>query len=230
MNINDKIADLLTERPSFFKVGSEVMCFYPSTLGKKFLISDIMKQLEIDAELIRKNPYFEALRIVSKKRDMLCRLLSYHTFDKREELYDIGLIEKRAEKFSALSNEELATLFISVNIDHGIGEFIKHFGLDKEKEKMRRISEIKKMDSSSLSFGAKSVFGALVVPACEKLHMTPREVIWGISYNLLQMLMADAEVSVFLTDDERKKAHISKGSFIKADDPNAMARLDALGL
>jgi hypothetical protein len=55
-------------------------------------------------------------------------------------------------------------------------------------------------------------------------------VIWDISYNLLQMLLADAEVTVFLTDEEKKKAHVSTGTFINGDDPNAWAQMEAMGL
>ena len=86
-----------------------------------------------------------------------------------------------------------------------------------------------KKDSNQITFFGKSVFGSLIVPACEKLNMTPQQVVWEISYNYLQMLMADAVTTVYLSDDEMKKARVSKSrEVIKADDPRNYAKIKAM--
>jgi hypothetical protein len=184
----------------------------------------------MDVDLLRTNPYLEALRVVSKQREEVCRLLAFHTFSKKEDLFNPTKIDTRAKLFKGLSGDDLATLYISVNMDMGVDDLITYFGIDKDKKKLKEIADVKKSDSNCVSFGARSIFGSLIVPACDKLNMTPEEVIWGISFNLLTILMADAETSVYLTDEEKKKAHVWSGNFISADDPDAMAKMDALGL
>ena len=85
---------------------------------------------------------------------------------------------------------------------------------------------IKNKKGNSITFGGKSVFGSLILPACEKLNMTPQQIVWEISFSFLQMLMADAITSVYLTDEEKKEARISNDrTFVNADDPKNMEKI-----
>jgi hypothetical protein len=89
---------------------------------------------------------------------------------------------------------------------------------------MRKIAKVKGESGNTISFGGKSILGGLVIPACEKLNMTPQEVIWGISFPLLLALMADMETSVYLSDEERKKLHINANA-LSGDDPRTLEKL-----
>ena len=75
----------------------------------------------------------------------------------------------------------------------------------------------------------KILFLLAILPACEKLNMTPQQIVWDISYSFLQMLMADAITSVYLTDEEKKELRISNDrTFIDADDPENMAKIKVM--
>ncbi len=220
-NIEMDVADILMERPRGFNVGEHRFYLYPMTLGKSYLVARLIESLEINSEIIKENHYMEALRLCKEKTEVVCQLISYHTFNTREELFDYASIKSRSDFFSLnLSYEEMAQLLIMILAEGNVSVFIKHFGIDRERKELERISKIKGKNSNSISFGGKSVFGSLILPACVKLNMTPRQVVWDISYSFLQMLMADAITPVYLTDEEIKGNHISTDrEFISADDP-----------
>jgi hypothetical protein len=228
--IEMNIADTVMERPYGFQIGKQQFYLYPVSLGKTYLISRLLDSLEMNTNIIKQNPYMEALRLCQGKRETVCRLLSYHTINKKEELFDNSIINKRCTFFEKnLSNEEMAQLLVMVLTDDNIGTFIKHLGIDRERKELARISKIKEKKGNSITFGGKSVFGSLILPACEKLNMTPQQIVWDISYSFLQMLMADAITSVYLTDEEKKEARIHNNqTFINADDPENIAKISAM--
>lgn len=224
------IADTIMERPHGFTVNGRQFFLYPVTLGKTYLLLRLIGSLEMNAEIIKANPYMEALRLCREKRDAVCRLLAYHTLDRREELFDSGIVNERCRYLSEnLSDEEMSQLLVMVLAKDDTEEFMRFFGIDREREEMARISKIKGRSGNSVTFGGRSVLGSLIVPACEKLNMTPRQVVWDISYPFLQMLMADAVTSVYLTDEERKETGIISGrTVLDADDPANADRIMAM--
>ena len=80
--IDMDIADTIIERPHGFKVNQRQFYLYPVTLGKTYLISRIVECLGINLEIIKANPYMEALRLCQGKKESVCRILSYHTIRK----------------------------------------------------------------------------------------------------------------------------------------------------
>ncbi len=228
--IEMNIADTIMERPYGFQISKQQFYIYPVSLGKTYLISRLLDNLELNPDIIKQNPYMEALRLCQDKRETVCRLLSYHTINKKEELFDNSIINKRCTFFDKnLSNEEMAQLLVIVLTGNNVETFIKHLGIDRERKELARISKIKDKKGNSITFGGKSVFGSLILPACEKLNMTPQQIVWDISYSFLQMLMADAITSVYLTDEEKKEARIPNGrTFINADDPENIAKIKAI--
>lgn len=229
-NIEMNIADVIMERPYGFQIDDQQFFLYPVTLGKTYLISRLMEELNINKEIISVNPYLEAIRLCESKKDTVCRILAYHTIDKKENLLNNAVVEKRCNFFiKKLSTEEMAQILVIVLTNSNVDAFIKYLGIDYDKRELAKISKIKKRNGNSIFFGGKSVFGSLILPACEKLNMTPRQVVWDISYSFLQMLMADAITSVYLTDEEKKESRISTdGVFINADDPENMAKIKAM--
>lgn len=213
------IADTIIERPVGFNIGSQQFYLYPPTLGITYHLARLFRSLEADARLISANPYLEAIRLCTEKKEIVCRILSNYTFNRKEDVFDGSKVEVRAKEFSELAAEELATIFTIVLSGDNTEEFIKYFGIDKERLERSRIAAVKK-DNSSVTFGGNSTYGTLIDFACQRYGWTMDYVMWGISYANLKMLMADAITTVYLSEDERKRLNIYDDSeVINADDP-----------
>lgn len=223
------IIGTIIEKPRGFKVGEKRLYLYPVTLGKHYLISLFVDSIGMDMGNIRINPYMESLRLCKERRDTVCRILAYHTFDKREELYDEDIIHERCGFLSDnMDDESLAQLLVVVMASDDVNGMLKHFGIDKETEWRDKALKAKK-SNNSLSFGGKSVYGTLIDTACQRYGWTMRQVLWEISYANLQLLLADSVTSVYLSDDELKRVHIPKErDVIKADDPANYAKIKAM--
>lgn len=220
------IADAIMERPHGFHAGNRQFYIYPSTLGKTYLVNRIIQSLGADENMIAINPFMEALRICREKRDSVCLLLSYCTSKTKEEVFDRKIIKERTTFFAEnLSDEDMAQLLIIVFTSDKVDSFIKHLGIDREHKEREKVSKAKKNDNT-FTFGGKSIYGSLIDVACERYGWTMEYVVWGISYANLRMLMADIVTSIYLTDDEMKKARIKKKStFINGDSKENIAKI-----
>lgn len=227
--IDMNIADTIIGRPHGFKVNQRQFYLYPATLGKTYLISRLVGCLDINSDIIKANPYMEALRLCQEKKEVVCRILSYHTINKKGKLFDCDFVQERCDFFfRKLDNESMAQLFVMVFPEGDISTYTKHLGIDKEKEWQAKAMRAKK-DNNSLTFGGKSIYGTLIDTACERYGWTFEYVVWGISYANLQLLLADSVTSIYLSDEERKRVNIPKDrSVINADDPANMARIKAM--
>ena len=212
------IADTIIERPVGFNIGSQQFYLYPPTLGITYHLARLFRSLEADARLISANPYLEAIRLCTEKKEIVCRILSNYTFNRKEDDFDGSKVEVRAKEFSELAAEELATIFTIVLSGDNTEEFIKYFGIDKERLERSRIAAVKK-DNSSVTFGGNSTYGTLIDFACQRYGWTMDYVMWGISYANLKMLMADAITTIYLSEEERKLLGRGVGEVINADDP-----------
>lgn len=218
--IEMNIADTIIERPIGFSLGKRNYFIYPPTLGKTYLLARLFKSLEANDKIIATNPYLEALRLCSEKRDIVCRLLSYYTFNRKDEVLNNSKVEQRAKMFEKnLDSEELATVLVLILSGDNTEEFIRYFGIDKEREEKSRIYKIKD-SKGGVSFGGKSTYGTLIDFACQRYGWTMEYVTWGISYANLKMIMADTITTIYLSEDERKKLNIFDDvEYINADDP-----------
>lgn len=188
-----------------------------------------MECLGINLEIIKANPYMEALRICQEKKESVCRILSYHTINKKEELFDYDFVQERCKFFyKEIDNDSMAQLLVMVLSEGDISAYIKHLGIDKEKEWQAKAMRAKK-DNNSLTFGGKSIYGTLIDTACQRYGWTFEYVVWGISYANLQLLLADSVTSIYLSDEERKRVNIPQDrDIINADDPANMAKIKAM--
>ena len=212
------IAYTIFERPVGFNIGSQQFYLYPPTLGITYHLARLFKSLEADARLISANPYLEAIRLCTEKKEIVCRILSNYTFNRKEDVFDGIKVEARAKELSELAAEELATIFTIVLSGDNTEEFIKYFGIDKERLERSRIAAVKK-DNSSVTFGGNSTYGTLIEFACQRYGWTMDYVMWGISYANLKMLMADAITTIYLSEEDRKLLGKGAGEVINADDP-----------
>lgn len=227
--IDMNIADTIIERPHGFKVNQCQFYLYPVTLGKTYLISRLVECLGINLEIIKANPYMEALRLCQEKKEIVCRILSYHTINRKDELFDCNLVQGRCDFFcKELDDDSMAQLLVMVLPEGDISTYVKHLGIDKEKEWQAKAMKAKK-DNNSLVFGGKSIYGTLIDAACQRYGWTFEYVVWGISYANLQLLLADSVTSIYLSDEERKRINIPQDrNVINADDPENMAKIKAM--
>lgn len=206
------------EIPIGFEVGGVHFYLYPVTLGRAYLIS---REREGMAENLK-----EVFDISSEKEKLdyrmsLCRILALQTFKNPEQIFDVKKLEKRVNFFyNNIDSEGLFCLYdMIMDSMKDSSLYIKSYGLDLDKKALLRIAKLKG-DSGSISFGGKTAYGSFISPACEKYGWSIRYVVWGISLTNLEMLLADAQTSVYLTKDERKKLKLSTDrTVIDANDP-----------
>ena len=166
------------------------------------------------------NPYMEALRVANDKKKEVLRIISYHTAKNKDEVFDNELMDSRMEYFKeSLDTEDMAQLLITLFTEVSVDEYIKHFKIDKDKEAMHKVMRCKMDDRNTYTFGGKSIYGSMIDFLAQRYGWTMDYIVWGISYNNLQMLLADMTTSIHLTDEERKKCRVSNDrNFISGDD------------
>jgi hypothetical protein len=171
----------------------------------------------------------EMFRVCSESKDKIARVIAIHSFKERERAINELDVKSRMKELSGLDLAELSTLFLAVMTWYSYQDILtKHFGLDKERKFRDKIKELKEKDGSSVTFGGHSIFGALLDQACERYKWSADYVVWGISLVRLNMMLSDSVQSVYLSEEERKKLHYTKGGqVIKADDPRNAALVKA---
>lgn len=221
------IADTIIDRPKGFSVGRRHFYLYPLTLGKMHLQKRVIDNLDLNRELLQVNPYAEALRLVSEKKEDCCLLLAYHTLKTKRDILSNRTVTIRKNIFlKEIDNEDIATLLLSCLTGDRTAILIQRFGIDKELERMSEVMKAKS-NSNSFNFGGKSIYGALIDAACERYKWTYDYVVWKISYTNLQLMLKDSIKSVYLTDDEMKNVHINNMSTI-IDGNSEEAVMDAI--
>ena len=203
------ISNVLTDMPIGFEdEKGEHFCIYPNTLGKMYITSQLVDNLEIDKQLLQVDPFLEALRVVNTKRNDCCRLIAYHTFNSKEDILNSSKIKKRQDTIALFSNDDIATLIIAILKENPIPTISKETGMDEETKRMAKVNAAKKSNNQFI-FGGKTIWGTLIDAACERYGWTYDYVVWGISYNNLSLMLKDKVTSIYLSDEEMKKAHIT---------------------
>lgn len=230
INIDEEITEALLERPYGFTINNKRYYLYPVTLGKSILLSRLMRKLDIDAELLAKNPSLEALRVVSAHKDVAILIITYCTAKDRQEVFDSARIEKCQSCFSEnLSDEEIAQLLLIIYQYDKTASFIRHLGLDRDQKEQAKISKLKNKNGNTVMFGGKSIYGSLISVACEKYGWTLDYVVWGISLVNLRMMLADSVNSIYLSDDEKKSARLTVGQeIVNMDNPDNWAKIKSM--
>lgn len=229
-SIENGLADIIMERPFGFKVGERQFYLYPMTLGKSYLLSRIIESLDVNKKLLSSNPYAETIRLCSLNKDSVVRIIVYNTINSKQDIFNDELVSERMKFFAdSLDEKELAELLSIVLSSDDIGKYTKYLGIDRDRKSLEKVMRVKGENKNNIDFFGKSIMGTLIIPACEKLNMTPSQIVWDISISFLRLLMADCVTSVYLTDDERKKVHISSDrSFISGDDPRNMELIKSM--
>lgn len=221
------IADTLIERPQAFYVNDRLFYLYPVTIGKSYLLQRNIDALEINKDNMRKYPSLEVLRICKEKREIALRILVYHTFCTKKQIFDLRLFESRKNFFDEnVSDEELAQILVTVLANDKTSQFTKHLGIDQENVYKSKVSSLKNDTTSAISLGGKSIYGTLIDFACERYGWSYDYVVWGISYANLKMLMSDCVSTHYLSKEELRKLHIPKDrTVVSADNRENLERM-----
>lgn len=202
-------ADTLIELPIQFECGGEYFNIYQKSLGKILLINRLREQLAFDEEALKINPMIEAIRICDSQKDIVLRIICYSTKQKRQDVFNERDNEKRIALFREhMKTEDMATLLLFILQDESetLEKLKKHFGLDKEQERKRKVLAVKNdTNTNNVSVGGVSVFGTIIDYFCARYHSTFDEVVWETSYVCLMMMYYDAPDTIHVTDEERKK-------------------------
>lgn len=220
---NLDLADAIIERPQGFQIGHRQFYLYPVSLGKMYLLARLVDSLEVKKENLKVNPFLEALRLVREKRDVVCRLIAYHTCRTKEEVFNNVLIKQRTNLLAKESDSDLTTVLIMVLQSEKTSVYIKKLGIDKEQERLHKVMKVKDM-KNVLSFGGQSIYGTLIDAACDRYGWSYDYVVWGISYTSLRLMLADCIKTITLSDKERKKVHVSiDNEVVNGNDKQAIA-------
>lgn len=212
-NIEYEIADVIIGRPQEFKVGRKAFRLYPITLAKMFLLKRQLDGMGINDNILKMNPYLEAIRVARESRDVCCHVLAYLTAPNTyKELYNSQAIITRKNYFiKSLSDEELASLMIIALTSDKTEEIMKHIGLDKEKERMERVMVQKsKSGKNNLTFNGLSILGTFI-GQLKEMGYSDDEILYEKGYSYLRLMLADKVVSIFLSDEERQNISTEDG-------------------
>lgn len=205
--IGNIIANVLTDIPIGFEFGSSRFDIYPTTLGKIYLTSQLLDSMEVNRDLLKEDPFLEALRIISTKREECCRLIAYHTLKSKEEILCKPIVQVQQKLISGFANKDIATLLVCILKDNLYQTIVSETGIEEEAKRMAKVNAAKKTTGQYI-FGGKTIWGSLIDAACERYGWTFDYVVWGISYNNLTLMMKDKITSIYLSDEERKRSHI----------------------
>lgn len=209
IEIGTTVAMVLTDMPLGVQIGKRHLFLYPQSLGRLYLTSQIIESLEIDQDNLKTNALIEALRCVKNHRHECSRLIAYHTLHKKSDMLNTRIVKARENIiFNNCDDDDIATLLITILSDNKQREIIEHFEMDKESERMAKINQAKDTKNQYV-FGGKTIWGSLIDAACDRYGWTFDYVVWEISYNNLNLMMKDKIVSIYLSDEERKKGHIA---------------------
>lgn len=219
--IDIELIDTLIERPHAFCVGEHHhLNLYPMTLGKSMLAARRIKALEINETDLRRTPVTEALRLAVQRRREVIDLITLHTLRTKEDIFDAERTQERAALLDQeLTPEDLAQLLLVCLTDTDTDRLMHHLGIDQERRQMERAVKEAQKGSTSVTFGGKSLYGALLDAALERYGWAYDYLLWGISFANLKLLMADRVQSVYLTKEQRKGLHlVNDRTRINADD------------
>lgn len=222
-----EVQDAIMERPSVFRIDGRTFYIYPPTLGKMLLLQRIMEQVKVDGNNLKRDASLEWLRVVKEKKELCCNLLAY--FTARNDYYSVfdnDAFEERKTVFMCQEDEIIASFMIVVLSADKTEKLIKHLGIDSEQRNMRKVMKVKESsDKNSYSFGGVSLYGYLLDTAMERYKMTKRQLVWEIDYTSLRLLLADKINTVYVTDEERRKIHITKDrNKVNGDDKEALMK------
>lgn len=228
--MNDLGTDILLERRHEFKVHDALYTLYPPSLGITAMIKASLEGIGVDWNALAEAPAHALLPLIEGRPMDCARIIALATCSCKAEAMSSKTIDAKAKQITKwLNADELLSLLLIAISNNRVGEFLKDSGIEKENERLQRVSSYKKNDTPL--FGGKTIFGRLIDPACERYGWTYDYAVWGISHAALTAMMADKVTSVVLTDEEKKKVPkrlLENEEAISGDDPRNWSKVKQL--
>lgn len=228
-NIKNEIADALLEVPIGLEIGGQHFLYYPATLGQTLITEKILSVGGFKPDKFQENPLAEAMRFSTTNRDDVIRIIAVNLLRGKDATNKVVVDKFFCKLKDIMDKAEVATMLITVltRDNNAMTHFIKETELLHDREDLKRINAVKESKSTFL-FGRRTVYGQVIDAVCNRYGWTMDYVLWGISYVNIQMLLADMEVSVYLSDKEMKRVHISNSrDIVNGDDPSMRERIMA---
>lgn len=217
--IESKITNVLLERPIGFTVNGRLFYIYPRTIGSSQLISSLLSVIEYDKTLLAHATEYELLRIYKKYPNECQRIIAYAMLKGRDCL-DENKVGDIVSTIKEIGTADAVTLLCMIISTEPLTDIQQYYGIDKELAEYKRVINAKGA-KGTYSYCGKSIYGTMIATLAEKFGWTMDYIVWGISLDNIQMLLADSVKTVFLTEEEIKKIHPhgSNDDVIRADDP-----------
>lgn len=222
---------VLLEKPLCLRIGSKRFRLYQPCLGKimlqRRLLDEIMNE---DEEVEMGNEMLKTLVMVERHRDKVCELLAMYSFRDSKDCLDPFKTEERAGEFMELETSDLATLLTAIFAMPTASRVISEVGIDKENERKRSLADAKDTRGSYLC-GGISIYGGILDHVMQRYGWSLQYALWGISAANLQLLTSDEQMSIYLTDDERKhvpSTTLAGKDTIDASDPRNRGKITDL--
>lgn len=234
-DLSQEMIDTLLGKSFDVNIGNRTFTVARASLGKILLLNEVTSQITPYIKVpdtMKGNRQLQSLYVIAavggmvkrpEQRALIIRSLAITLLNTRHELMSASN-RTQVEQYitSHLSDEEIASLYINLRTFEDVDGYIKELGIGREIERMNKAQKVKKQ-SNTLIFCGVSVWGNLIDPIAERYGWTLDYILWGISFANIRMLMADRRKEVYLTDEERKKAHISTdGILVNGDDAEAV--------
>lgn len=194
----------IVSRPQEFSLAGRTFRIYPESLGKSIVMSSLVAQLDTTTGL---TTTVEALALCHNQRDVVCDIIALAVSETKAEIFNVRSLRSKAAFFDKhLGDTDMASLLLNVLATMQADELMHIAGIDEDHDKRRRVARIS--GNNSISFGGLTMFGNLIDAACERYGWTYDYTVWGLPLVCLRMMLADAVTSMYLSEEDRKKAHI----------------------
>lgn len=206
-----------------------------ATLGKMFLLQRAIKRIhpDITFEEGETNALYTMAGLMqlannAGRADDIYRIVAIQLSNTRHELLSASYQEETKEYLKAhLTPTEVCALFLNLKTFEDVSKYQDELGITTELMRMERVGKVKEA-GGSVSFCGCSLWGTLIDQAAERYGWTLDYILWGITFANLQMLLADHPKTMYLTEKERKQAHVSTDrKRIDGNDKTAMAQFAA---
>lgn len=224
------LAEILTAKPHEIKIGRKTLRLYPLTLAKTFVLKRWIDSLDIDASLIKSNPWIECLRVTETHRECVAQILAIHTAPNTcQDLHDTCKTTMRRNLLATLKTDHLAGLLMTVLTSDKTDQISEYLGITKERERLRMVLQVKEEgNKNNLCFGGKSIFGAFI-GKLKEMGYGDEEILFERSYSYLRLMLADKVDSVYLSDDELERLpQDAGGTMLDGDDDGAIDMLSEM--
>ena len=215
------MAESILQLPVSFELDGKMHAINPKTLGQELVLRRYLKALDIDQQNMETNSIAEALHVAQVRPLETARVIAVCMVKTPSNARNPVIIESLASKLANNADAStLATLLIlCIDEDQKVRKFCHFAKIDKDRENIRRISQVKDT-GTSFTFLGKTMYGQIIDTACQRYGWTLDYILWGISYTNLQMMIADQITTMYLSEDERRKVRLTNvPGVIDASDP-----------